>query len=429
MAKLLFVTVGVGQNADIVSGIEYLIRRENPEKVIFIGSKESREKIYEPHLIGKELIKKCQPEWELLSDENDYRKIYDDCKQVIKRHQIQYPLDKNEYIADFTTGTKAMSAGLTLAAFAKEFQNLSYISGKRENGRVISGEEFQFTVPLRWVYLDRDLKKITELFNHYQFSAAAELTQAFFSYRQDREFQNKVNFLMKLIRGFSAWDRFDFKEANKIFTELTRDFSDFLRGLGLKNKLDQINQNLHRCSEDPYSDILAADLFENALRRIEEWKYDDAVARLYRLIEFLAQKILTLEFKIDSDDVNLSLIPESIRENARGILPESRNGKIQISMEKTFKLLELLKHPLGQRFLSDSEMKELQRKRNYSILAHGFYPVGKESCEKLRNLVESYLNPPMIQDFQKFRESCRFPNLELNSLEKLFEEKEEVGAL
>jgi CRISPR-associated protein (TIGR02710 family) len=429
MAKLLFLTVGVGVDGDISSGIERLIERENPDKAIFIGSEESRQKVYDPYLSGKELIKRCQPEWHTLTDENNHKTIYEDCKLIMDRYRIQHPVEKNHYVADFTTGTKAMSVGLALAAVAREFQFLSYIYGKREKGRVIPGTEVPISLSPKTFYLDRDLKKVIELFNLHQFPAAAQLVLGFYSHQQDKAFQNKVEFLRNLISGFWQWDLFQFKEANKIFTELTRneETADLLKALKLYKKMDGINQNLYLCLKNPYSEILAADLFENALRRLSEGKYDDAVARFYRLTEFLAQYILKTEYKIDTDNVDLSQLPgnvsEETKEKAKEILPNPRDGKIQISMEKSYKLLEILGHPIGSRFFNEPDIKELQRKRNYSILAHGFQPIGKEACEKLKTILESYFNH-ILPKFPHYRDESKFPVLELDLMEKLFYENE-----
>jgi len=51
-------------------------------------------------------------------------------------------------------------------------------------------------------------------------------------------------------------------------------------------------------------DLLIADILNNARRRMKEGKYDDAMARLYRTVELIAQYRLKMKYEIDTSDVD-----------------------------------------------------------------------------------------------------------------------------
>lgn len=64
-------------------------------------------------------------------------------------------------------------------------------------------------------------------------------------------------------------------------------------------------------SELPESDF--KDLFSNAIRRFKEGKFDDCVARLYRLVEMVAQIEFKKEFNKNSEKVDLEFLPDELK--------------------------------------------------------------------------------------------------------------------
>ena len=90
---------------------------------------------------------------------------------------------------------------------------------------------------------------------------------------------------------------------------------------------------------------LVVDLLNNASRRAEEGKYDDAVARLYRCIELIAQIKLKERFGIDTSDVDLKLIPEEVKDELERKRDEK--GRIKIGLSDSYKLLSAFNDELG----------------------------------------------------------------------------------
>ena len=124
------------------------------------------------------------------------------------------------------------------------------------------------------------------------------------------------------------------------------------------------------------------DLLCNARRRKAEGRYDDAVARLYRAVEALAQDQLRREHGIaDTGKVPLDRVPLSLRARYPADAAE-----LKLGLQEAYLLLSELGDPLGQRFagLGWHEPKHSPlTARNQSILAHGFAPVGATIFESL----------------------------------------------
>lgn len=135
---------------------------------------------------------------------------------------------------------------------------------------------------------------------------------------------------------------------------------------------------------EPY---LIADLINNAKRRAEEeQKYDDAIARLYRTIELIAQYRLKTKYKIDPSQAKIEEIPEELLKKWN--IPPTET--VKLPLEKVYELLKTKNDELGQKYLQDKKLRNLLSKRNTSILAHGLTPVTKETYKELHQKTIEY---------------------------------------
>jgi CRISPR-associated protein (TIGR02710 family) len=140
-------------------------------------------------------------------------------------------------------------------------------------------------------------------------------------------------------------------------------------------------------------DLMIPDLLNNAKRRMDEGKYDDAVARLYRTTELIAQHRLKENYGISSSDVDLMKLKILLEEKTVEKYEKMRDkdGKIKLPLNKDYELLNDLKDDLGKKFFDDQELENLRSKRNFSILAHGLEPVKREDAERMfRKVKEEY---------------------------------------
>mgnify|MGYP005868764147 FL=1 len=76
-----------------------------------------------------------------------------------------------------------------------------------------------------------------------------------------------------------------------------------------------LKANCNGCTvQNPNEFKLIIELLQNAGRRIDEEKYDDAVARLYRTSELIGQTILRECYGLDSSDIDVNKIKELLKE-------------------------------------------------------------------------------------------------------------------
>jgi hypothetical protein len=93
-------------------------------------------------------------------------------------------------------------------------------------------------------------------------------------------------------------------------------------------------------------------------------------------MELIAQHRLYQTYEIDSSNVDLQKTPETSKQWLLG--SKNSEGKIQIGLQKDYRLLKDFDDELGIQFFEDKELKSLLGTRNSSILAHGTTPVTKK---------------------------------------------------
>ena len=130
-----------------------------------------------------------------------------------------------------------------------------------------------------------------------------------------------------------------------------------------------------------FSTFLLADIFLNAERRAEEGKFDDAVARLYRLTEMIAQARLAAH-GIDTSDVDITKVPGNLHAELEGHR-NPRNKRIELPLFKSYEILSELGEEIGRAFLHDNHLRHYLASRNNSVLAHGTDPVTQKDYTEL----------------------------------------------
>lgn len=361
MKRALLMTVGTGVGAkeeqvhSLAHGLMKAILHYKPDMTIFFGSDLSRN-----------TIDSIRKQYKERTDEDmAYRFIkiqdvdsFDECYRKIKDEIRVRP--NWDVIIDYTSGTKTMtmSAAIASVLYHKE---LTLVSGERgRNGLVSPHTEEIRTQSLYSAYDDLLMDKLKEAFNHYRFGTALEFL------KEIVVLENKDPYL-KLVEAYDYWDKFNHQEALRLISESDISVSDEVKFSRNKKFLGTLN-NSKKLKEY----YLLADLINNANRRLMEGKYDDALARLYRAVEFISQVRLKIEYEIDTSDVNLELIPDFCKEKYR---KKSGNRKIKLGLREGYKLLLELDDQLGSALYDDERLLDVLSKRNYSILAHGFEPI------------------------------------------------------
>lgn len=323
-----------------------------------------------------------------------------------------------ELCGDFTGGTKSMSTALALALLEHK-ATLSVVSGQRENLiRIDRSEGLRFVdpIPLQAQRLLQD--RLPPLLEAHLYGRARSLLGDFLRDQADRLNDAQQETLITLINQLQVlvlWDRFRWREALE---------------LAHNSGFDQLWPDLHRWWQrveasldwDPQLDPAVAitgyelvqDLLLNADRRGRRGWYDDAVARLYRATELLAQTYIRLELQLEgppdwsqrelqlaSGEFFPNLGVSNLYRWLQGYEANDLKGKAE--------------HGLGSIYARQRyELKHLFDTRNKSLLGHGLQPISQATWQSLQDRV-SNLIASMIHELgiEQGALACQLPGADL----------------
>lgn len=401
--KAMIVSVGGTPQPVIKAICEY-----KPQFVSYFASHDSCDKVIEIDNEVKKQGVECKKEITLTDDVNDLNMCYHKAVEAVKR-VIKKGYTKDETIVDYTGGTKNMSVALALASINYGF-SFSYVGGEERTknglGIVIDGKEKIYQSINPWDFLAIEEKKqISYLFNNYHFKASKDICDRLAEKSGKlKYFFRKLGFIIDM---YYKWDLFMYPQAfqslNKKDIYELEDHEDIKvkqfakETFDLRSYLENLSNNHNKPSIE-----LIHDLFSNAERRFEQGKYDDAVLRLYRIVEMIAQYILIKEFEIDTSNVNLSLVPEQIREEL--LRYKDENNKVKIGLHQSYSLLKALNHDIGHLFEKEfNNFRKIQNARNSSFLAHGFTTPNDATYNSLKDFIIklNFINLDRLPKFPK----------------------------
>jgi CRISPR-associated protein (TIGR02710 family) len=409
MAKTLIITLGTG--AGVESGIARSIQVNHPDRICFVATRESLDTLKRVESkLGRPLT--CDEPC-LVEDGNDVEDCCATVEQLI-RATTETGGHPEEIFVDFTSGTKAMSAGAVLAAIGLECGGVVYVTGKRgANGRVISGTERVITIAPNRILIESRRRLIENLFNAFQYEACLRIIQDVRNRAADQDLQVEWDHLSDLLQAYSWWDRFDHQKALHHFSRLPKGWGErwHIDTSRSKEMVSRIARQRERYAATgdikvKYGDEMLADLLANAERRARQGKYDDAIARLYRAIELVAQLVLSRR-GIDTSNARLEDFPDSLRETYA-----DASSPLRIGQEKAFSLLQAMGEEIGRCYWENKTLRNYLGKRNSSILAHGIEPVSQETYHELSREVH-HLASIAFPRLSFLEDKCRFPQLEL----------------
>ena len=398
-ALLMTVGTGIGGQVateDLAHAILFSIDNSNPDIVIFCGSEKSKKTV---ESVKEQYLKEFEEEFDYfefihLEQIDDFKIYFEAFKRKIQE------LDGYKIIIDYTSGTKTMTMSAAFASMLYR-KNLYFVGGEREDGVVIRGTEKIISQNLYPIYDDLMISKIKELFNTNRFDAGKSLLEDITKAKKDT--------YANLFDAYYYFDNVDYNKANKYFItkefiaewpELKKQFSLNAKALYHLNKEDSAMRPFY----------ILGSLINNARRRAEETKYDDAIARLYRSLELIAQIKLN-EYGIDTSDVELDIL------NKHGVEQEFKpdfSGKIKLSLVQDYELLNNLGDDLGEFYIKNKdEFLATISSKNNSILAHGLNSQTEKQYVKFRDLIlkfASVLNPEM----DVYIHETEFPEFEIS---------------
>ena len=277
------------------------------------------------------------------------------------------------FIADYTGGTKTMTAALVCAALERDDVELQLIAGARPNlSRVEDGTEQAMAASVARLRLDRAMAPYLNAWRRFAYHEAAEGLDGIriAAGNPDRAW---LELARSLSRALARWDDFDHGGALELIdTYAGRVAPRFPQMRPALRLLAKANDARHEPAR-------LFDLWLNAERRAKQGRFDDAVARWYRLMEWTAQWQLRTKLNADTADFPRDLLPPDT-----DTAPD-RNGKIKVGLWQAW---EVVGHRLpgpAQVFIADHgrELRDLLDLRNSSILAHGYRPVGASDWRRV----------------------------------------------
>ena len=308
-------------------------------------------------------------------------------------HDLSQRFPGARLLADYTGGTKTMTAGLVSAALESDGMELQLVTGSRADLiKVRSGMEAVTQANVERVRLERAMRPYAEAWRRF---AYAEAYQGFAALPRPRDqiLVARLTLLRDLSRSLDAWDRFEHNKALALLEPYRpRIGARWAPLLAALTRLTTENE-----TQEP---ARLFDLWRNAERRAVQGRYDDAVARVYRLLEWSAQWLLRSRCAIDTSDVAPDRIPSSMA------LAPNAKGRIQVGLMAAW---ELLAHhqpnsPAGIFFQNEQKvLLNWLSMRNQSILAHGFQPITETDWRKTEKWVNTHLLPMLLQETTSLR--------------------------
>lgn len=450
--KVLVMSVG-GSPEPLIHSIDNI----KPKLVYFIHSEKTLS-------VVDEINKNTKHKYDYLTKQVDNHESIEDAFE--KSKEVLFELNKkgwDEITIDFTGGTKPMTAGLVLASTGDKYTdsyNYSYVGSKMsENaevrnkdgvGIVISGhEQIKPQKDPYDTYAVLEFNRGKNFFNHYQFEAAIQNFKEAEYKLDDGELKDLAKFYIKLVNFYQKWDKFNdrieiynekldkiesFKLPSYFYKEIIQKCPNELLNNDFDNSeefINQLNNNLEflrlkiQNNQKEAMKYYLPDLLNNAHRKIEEGFFDDAVARLYRAIELIAQVSLNSHDLIDVEKfknhkvfhINRKQfktqtkfdpeIPKMIQNwNIKEY--EDRDKTFKVPKDKSYKILEAFGEDLAKKYFADERLKNAVNKRNDSILAHGLNPMNKKDAEDLYNRV-LYYSKFFWVDIEKYMKMAEFP--------------------
>lgn len=387
-----------------------------PKKILILFTAETRDKLDD--VIYFTGIKASQYTLEEVDSENILI-LY----EKIKNYYEKQGRPQNIY-ADFTGGTKAMSAGCAMAASligAKAVYIASDYSSQLRKPTPGS-ERICFVKNPYEVFGDMERKEAISLFNKMDYKTAYHI---FCELDHNVPATKQYKPLKNLSFAYDQWDSLNISKALEGLTECKHAIENELslnEDYLLAKHLNIIKKQIEHLNKINSMDLggkinngvlfqnikyLIFTLYQNALRREAQGKYEMASLLLYRILEMLSQSRFW-RMGIDTEKVKKE------QYNALGINPDSLLRKInnikkkigdkpldalpqEISLIMGYIILGVLDDELIK---TDNEnmlvgrIKEIKGRvisRNVGIFAHGFKFQDKDSYEKFKYTVTEYL--------------------------------------
>lgn len=325
---------------------------------------------------------------------HDFEQCYALCMDWLKKSWLKR-YKPGDLVIDYTGGMRDITFGLLLAGWALGITGYQRaVSRFRGRGRAEIQKLEVMTRPGR-ILNDQGFALARSAFERGNYEAAGDIMAGLDTKGLVLAQPKFGRLFARLCEFYLAWDQFDHPKAKDIIDETLSSgaaSSQCQRAVPnlarVRRHLGLMTEAARRKGARPGAEVLA-DLLNNAERCFEQGRYDDAVARLYRCLEALAETELD-RCGIDKNDVDPDKAPPG---EARQLCLEIEptRGKRRLALFRSFQLLSLLDDAgaarLGRAFMDNPGLHQRLEARNQSILAHGLRTVRAVDYKGLREQV------------------------------------------
>jgi len=250
--------------------------------------------------------------------------------------------------------------------------------------RVAAGTERAMMASVARLQLDRAMAPYLNAWGRFAYREAANGLENLPITVNDAD-STKLQLALNLSRTLAQWDDFDHAGALKLLQPYGSRVAHCY-----PNLIPALHYLTHEGNEK-CEPMRLFDLWLNAQRRAVQGRYDDAVARVYRLLEWTAQWQLRRRLDFDTADFSRERLPKGMA------MQPDRDGKFRLGLWSAWQVVKADAGMAGpaQMFIKEQEnkLKDLLAMRNFSILAHGFQPVPAADWHKIQQWVARYFLP------------------------------------
>lgn len=404
--RILVCTVGIDVDR-AVRVITLSVNRLNPDKVVLVHTSQSYEKSHDE--VMKSLAEfGLDVEVKLISEPENFDTVFDECLGILSEIVRRNPANIEIYI-NYTLAMKPVVIGLCLAAILQNCANFVYASGERdeETGKTIAGREKILVHEVGTIREEITLREAIALARNQDYGGALNIL--------DNHIETAVNPSEKLLMAkrtlmfLSLWDKFEHTQALELLRKKEK-FSDVVeerRGTYV-NAMKKLKEE-KESSKLRFGRWHIVDLCLNAERRIVEGKYDDATARVYRMIEMVVQLLLWEKYGVSTSDVDteMEIYPPKLKEKLRRWKGDDEVLRMGVS-----RALEVLSEIEGRQIVDVDILKKYLNIRNFSVLAHGVNPISRNEAVEFLDFAKVHIVPLVLseRDFEEIRRSLEFPD-------------------
>ncbi len=390
-----------GSPAPVVS----CLRRFRPRAALLIASPQSRPEI--PGIVGR-LDWHFQYAVEELADSENVVAIYLQLRRRIPAWLRERQLSPEAVLADITPGTKAMSCGLMLAG-CEFLRHFNYTGGARRDkaglGIVLDDAERPVETDNPWDALAvRETELAMELLRGDHAAAAAQVLERAAERSSLR--RHELELIAAFCRLLVLADRFEFALAARGLYQIRPQIHQAPLFRSLLPEIERLLTHWSQLQRETAGNYIGPhpavvrELLANSLRRARQSRYEDAIARLYRAAELIAQDAVAQCYGGSLGHVPKACLSMELQARFEGagfplMMPrqDSQGSPISNPQAKAYYQLGL-KHLFDALAWSDrledrsiaqmySDLAGPLLARNQSIGGHGLRPAGEVHFQAL----------------------------------------------